>query len=249
MDDSWVPVECPDNLEEMFEAWSACKENNVGWCLLCNSAIRTAEDLLPGTSTHNCDAGRELEEKIRKVAQQSTDIDVSLGEPSATVRGVSYIDGICTGGFSDPVTIDQLRSTRCDGIPAEPGIYVITFASVDEPRFLKESTGGWFKGKNPSYSPDVVERNWVKGTSVVYVGMTRARKGLRGRICQLLDFGSGKRVGHRGGRLLWHLQDSGQLLVRWRTCAASETDWAESAVISCFKAIHDDKRPYANMLK
>ena len=247
MDDSWVPVQVPDNLEEMFEAWSASKEENVGWCLLCNSAIHTAEDLIRDTSTHNCTAGRALEEEIQK--EHNNVSDVTLGEPSGAFRGVSCIDGICTGGFSEPVTIDQLRSTRCSGIPAKPGVYVITFESGDEPLFLNESTGGWFKGQNPSYSPDVVERNWVKGASVVYVGMTRARKGLRGRLRQLLDFGSGSPVGHRGGRLLWHLQDSGQLQVRWRTCATNEADWAESSAIACFKAIHDGKRPYANMLK
>ena len=151
MDDSSVPVECPDNLEEMMEAWTSSTEETIGWRLLCNSAIHTAKDLIPGTDTHDCAASRALEEKILKETKSGKGIDTPA----------LYIDGIYIGGSSEPVTIDQHRSTRCAGIPAEPGTYVITLASGDEPRFLSESTGGWFKDQNPSYSAEVVERNWV----------------------------------------------------------------------------------------
>jgi hypothetical protein len=58
-----------------------------------------------------------------------------------------------------------------------------------------------------------------------------------------------KAIGHRGGRLLWHLKDSGDLLVRWRTCAAGEADSAETAAIACFKEAHDGRRPFANRNK
>ena len=75
------------------------------------------------------------------------------------------------------------------------------------------------------------------------------RKGLKGRICQLLDFGFGKPVGHRGGRLIWHLKDSGELLVRWRICAAWETDDAETDAIRHFKVAYGGRRPFANMAK
>jgi hypothetical protein len=49
----------------MYENWIECEEPNVGWCLLCNQPIRSAEDLIPGTNSHNCAAGRELDDKIR----------------------------------------------------------------------------------------------------------------------------------------------------------------------------------------
>lgn len=71
MKDDWVPLDCPENLDEMLENWANSRDENVGWCLLCNSAIRTAEDLLPGTSTHNCEAGRALEEKIARTEPQA----------------------------------------------------------------------------------------------------------------------------------------------------------------------------------
>jgi len=42
----------------------------------------------------------------------------------------------------------------------------------------------------------------------MYVGKAAGQKGLKGRLRQLIDFGFGKCIGHRGGRLLWHLEDS-----------------------------------------
>lgn len=152
-------------------------------------------------------------------------------------------------GFSEPFTIEELRRTRYAGIPQSPGIYVILRTSDTKPRFLPESAAGRFKSKDPSYPPDVVSGNWVNGARIMYIGMTIARKGLKGRLCQFFDFGSGKAVGHRGGRHLWHLRDSETLRVRWRTCAAEEAYANETAAIACFNSIYGGRRPYANMAK
>lgn len=61
MQDDWVPVQFPENLEEMFEAMTSYSGEKVGWCLLCNSPIHSESDLIPETSTHDCAVGRELE--------------------------------------------------------------------------------------------------------------------------------------------------------------------------------------------
>jgi hypothetical protein len=65
IEDNWVPIQVPDNLEEMFQAWVDAPEPNIGWCLICNSPISTADDLIPGTNSHNCVEGRALDAKIR----------------------------------------------------------------------------------------------------------------------------------------------------------------------------------------
>ena len=91
---------------------------------------------------------------------------------------------------------------------------MILRGSDSRPRFRAKSTGGWFKGKDPSYKPEVALKNWVEGAQVMYVGKAAGQKGLKGRLCQLIDFGFGKCVGHRGGRLLWHLEESEKLLAR-----------------------------------
>ena len=162
---------------------------------------------------------------------------------------LTHIDGICLDGFSEPISINDLHRSRCDGVPSTAGIYLIARTSDCSPTFLSKSPGGWFKRKDPSYSPDLVQANWIPGARVVYVGKAPGRKGLKGRLCQLLDFGCGKPVGHRGGRLLWHLKDSGELLVRWRTCPTVKADQAETDAIANFKGVYGGKRPYANMAK
>lgn len=65
-EDDWKPIQMPDNLEEMFKSWVDDPGPNIGWCLMCNSAIRTENDLIPGTYSHNCAQGRAVDAKIRE---------------------------------------------------------------------------------------------------------------------------------------------------------------------------------------
>ena len=60
MANKMVPVKFPSNIEEMFENWATCPEENVGWCLLCDGPIYSETDLIPGTNTHNCAEGIKL---------------------------------------------------------------------------------------------------------------------------------------------------------------------------------------------
>ena len=158
------------------------------------------------------------------------------------------IDQVLVVGFSKPETIAELFRTRCDGVPDSAGIYLIERTSDNTPRYIT-STGGRFKGKDPNYSREVFESNWVTGAHIVYVGKAAGKKGLRRRLNQLIDFGCGKPTGHRGGRLLWHLEDNQNLLVRWREHPKDEADRAESAAIAIFKKSHQGMRPFANMNK
>lgn len=66
IEQSWESIQIPDNLEEMFQNWNNDPGPNIGWCLLCDSAIRSEDDLIPGTNTHNCAAGWALETKWRE---------------------------------------------------------------------------------------------------------------------------------------------------------------------------------------
>jgi len=61
MNEDGVPIDWPENLDEMLEAWSRSLEPHVGWCLLCNSPIRSEKDFLANSNTHNCEAGRQFE--------------------------------------------------------------------------------------------------------------------------------------------------------------------------------------------
>ena len=65
MHKDWVPVQIPDNFEEMIEAWDHSRKDSVGFCFLCGSPIRTASEFISGSNTHDCEAGRALEADIR----------------------------------------------------------------------------------------------------------------------------------------------------------------------------------------
>ena len=64
VEDGFVPVQIPDNMDAMLESWAEDDGPSIGLCLLCGQPIRSEGDLIPGTSTHNCAEGRAFEEKI-----------------------------------------------------------------------------------------------------------------------------------------------------------------------------------------
>jgi hypothetical protein len=83
-----VPIRIPANMEEMLEHFFEHQAEVLGWCLLCDSAIRTEDDLLPGTDTHNCEPGRTLEANKARAqdgqpAQQQIEATTDEGQDGA----------------------------------------------------------------------------------------------------------------------------------------------------------------------
>jgi hypothetical protein len=58
-----TPIEFPANIEEMLDNWASRAEEKVGWCLICDGPITSAQDLIENSNTHNCPAGRRLESR------------------------------------------------------------------------------------------------------------------------------------------------------------------------------------------
>jgi hypothetical protein len=94
---------------------------------------------------------------------------------------------------------------------------------------LVKSPGGWFKGKDPTVDVSILESNWVNGSDVIYVGKA---DDLHRRLRQYIDFGAGRPVGHWGGRLIWQLSQSTDLLLAWTVDRAALA--REAALISDF---------------
>lgn len=142
-------------------------------------------------------------------------------------------------GFSGFVSIGNLRR-GLGGVPAAPRVYVVLREAENEPEFLGRSSGGHYKGVDPTVSVEVLRANWVEGANLVYVGQSTD---VRDRIRLLLEFGAGKAVRHRGGEYLWQLVDAEECLVGW--AESDEPLAVEQTVLRSFHS-HYGKLPFAN---
>ncbi|NBJ17009.1 MAG: hypothetical protein FNP40_15920 [Dehalobacter sp. 4CP] len=140
-------------------------------------------------------------------------------------------------------------------IPNTEGVYAVVSPHYPEKRFLIEGTGGFFKRKNPNVPEHVVLKNWVEGTHILYLGKAGGtdKKGkiskaaLRDRITTYIKFGYGYDIGHWGGRLIWQLEYSRDLLIYWRICNEGENPVEiEKMLIRDFEDRYG-KMPFANL--
>jgi hypothetical protein len=144
-------------------------------------------------------------------------------------------------GFVGFESTASLRKTRCRGLPATPGVYVVARSADAPPRFRNASLGGWFKGKDPTVARDVLRGRWIEGTPILYVGKATS---LRSRVRQLVDFGVGKPIGHWGGRLLWQVEGSASFLVAWQRSIDPRAE--ESGLLAEFVEAYG-ALPFANL--
>lgn len=166
------------------------------------------------------------------------------------------IDDLKKAGFEGFCSVEKLREDL-SGIPAVAGVYMVVYQSDGMPEFLENGTGGFFKGKNPNVPVSELKSNWVGGTCVVYIGKAggveangkKSNSKLQKRISDYLDFGSGEPVGHWGGRLIWQIKDSKDLLFCWKAIPEQEGNPVEieKEFIADFKRQYGGKRPFANL--
>ena len=146
-------------------------------------------------------------------------------------------------GFEGFVSVKDLKEDfKSGGIPKVEGVYHVLRLKDSEPEFLKKGTGGYHKGKEPNVCIDELRQNWIGAEPIVYIGKATE---LYKRIQQYIKFGSGKDVGHYGGRYIWQLADSDDLIVCWKCVEDSRS--VEAAMIAEFKMNHEGKRPFANL--
>ena len=152
-------------------------------------------------------------------------------------------------GFSGFVTVGQLKK-NIDIVPEEQGVYAVLYTKETEPDFLQRGTGGFFKGEDPNVPLSELKANWVEGADIVYVGKAGgegSKATLRSRLSQYMKFGSGKPVGHRGGRYIWQLADADDLVICWKVLSTDPREYERQMIID-FKTAHDGIRPFANLL-
>ncbi len=148
-------------------------------------------------------------------------------------------------GFAGWRTWDQLRASAFKAIPTGPAAYVIYRQATTAPAYLEANPGGRSKQRDPSVEPDLLARNWVVGSHVIYIG--KADNAER-RLSQFARFGAGEPVVDWGGRYIWQLAGSGDLLVAWHTVTWEETARAyEKRLLAHFADLHGGVRPFANL--
>ena len=155
-------------------------------------------------------------------------------------------DDLAAAGFNGFVTFSELPDAD---IPAAAGVYVVVRAEASPPRFLQANPAGRFKGKDPSVEMDMLNAAWITASPVLYIGKASAgrtgRRGLRKRLDEYRRHGAGQAIGHWGGRYIWQLAESSDLLVAWKETGPTEAEDVESQLITEF-VNHFGARPFAN---
>ena len=145
-------------------------------------------------------------------------------------------------GFKGFVRVEELMSNP--KLPEdEKGVYVVLYTHDTRPDFMQVGTGGFFKDEDPNVSIEELEANWIDGEQIIYIGKATS---LRDRRSQYMKFGIGKKIGHKGGRYVWQIKDSANLLVCWKRTDEEPRD-VEKKMIAEFKLSHKGRRPFANL--
>ncbi|MHC1679917.1 MAG: hypothetical protein AB9860_01525 [Methanomassiliicoccales archaeon] len=156
------------------------------------------------------------------------------------------IEYLRSSGFTGFYLIrDLMEKGGTAVIPDAPGVYCVMRSNECEPVFLAIGTGGWFDGKDPNDPIEELESKWVSHETVLYVG--KASVSLRKRLRAYMRFGRGEDANHHGGRHIWQLEDSRELLVCWKPVPGpGRPEELETEMIADFADKHEGKLPFAN---
>jgi hypothetical protein len=152
--------------------------------------------------------------------------------------------GLQSLGFTGFVSFAELLDSWLSVIPTTGGVYAVLRESDADPAFCPANPGGRFKGKDPTVDASVLTAAWIDGCAVIYIG-----KGdnLQRRLREYARFGRGDPIGHWGGRYIWQLADSADLIVAWRRCNEGETAReTEVELLSAFTQRYA-RLPFANL--
>lgn len=115
--------------------------------------------------------------------------------------------------------IDQYG--KINSIAAESGIYKVHMPQDFQMVITPETDAiKLHKGRNLIYPVQKLEDKWdnirsAEGDGILYVGKA---DNLQKRITELIKYGYGERVAHRGGRAIWQLKNNKTLLIEIIPC-------------------------------
>jgi hypothetical protein len=147
-------------------------------------------------------------------------------------------------GFSEGLSLVSLGPESLVLVPDVAGVYAFVHSLEVKPVFLERSPAGWFKGRDPTASVDELERKWVAGARVVYIGKA---EDLRRRMRHRLRFAAGRPIGAWGGRYLWQIDPAAGLTVGWKLASLEESAIEmEARLLGAFRMNYRTV-PFANL--
>lgn len=133
-------------------------------------------------------------------------------------------------------------------IPKTKGVYLV-LNPTNNVEFLTVGTCGGPEGKDPNVLIDELQENWIDNIIVLYIGKA-GKDGsavtLQSRLNQYFSNGQGNNGGHWGGRLIWQLKHSDDLVVCWKELPTEDPRTVEADLIREFVSKFSN-RPFANL--
>ena len=152
-------------------------------------------------------------------------------------------------GFTGFETVKSLMNNECGNVENTKGVYVV-LKNGTKKKFMNESIGGHFKGKNPTVDIGVLENKWIDQSDVLYIGQAGGGTSdatLKKRLKQYMKFGNSQPIGHWGGRYIWQLKENRDLIICWKALPNDDPREIEKEMIGSFEN-EFGKKPFANIV-
>jgi predicted DNA-binding transcriptional regulator AlpA len=191
---------------------------------------------------------QQIQGEMDSVMKKISDLETFISKEDQNLT-FTTIDELKKYGFEGFGTIESYQKSKLAELPSVKGVYLVLNLSGNDPVFMEKNSGGHFKGKDPTVEIEILKKKWIQDTIIVYIGQAgaeRSKATLRSRIKQLVAFGNGKPVGHWGGRYLWQLKNSANLVLCWKATPHSDPGEVEHELIRSFIA-HYGALPFANL--
>jgi hypothetical protein len=128
------------------------------------------------------------------------------------------------------------------------GVYLAMRDRRTSPSFLRTSSAGQHKRRDPTLPISELEKAWLPSTGIVYIGKAHltSHSDLQRRVWSFVRHGRGRNAGHWGGRATWQLADGPELLIAWWV-TERDARAVEKELLAAFVAKFG-RLPYANLV-